>query len=69
MCMLFSPLLKLSSYIDVQVYFHAKDQFLDLSGRLGNKVYIGKRYETQIVAQVAPTLLTTERARWDVVRG
>ena len=24
---------------------------------------------TQIVAQVAPTLLTTERARWDVLRG
>ena len=24
---------------------------------------------TDIVAQVAPTLLTTERARWDVLRG
>ena len=49
--MIISPRLKISSYIDVQVYFHAKDQFLDLSGRLGNKVYIGRRYETQIVAQ------------------
>jgi hypothetical protein len=49
--MTFSSLFTLHSYIDVQVYFHAKDQFLDLSGRLGNKVYLGKRYETQIVAQ------------------
>ena len=46
-----SHLLTLRSYIDVQVYFHAKDQFLDLSGRLGNKVYLGKRYETQSVVQ------------------
>jgi hypothetical protein len=39
--------------MDVQVYFHAKDQFLDLSGRLGNKIYLGKRHETQITVQDA----------------
>ena len=37
--------------MDVKVYFHSKDQFLDLSGRLGNKVLIGKRYEIQIDVQ------------------
>jgi hypothetical protein len=29
----------------------------------------GAAGQTDIVAQVAPTLLTTERARWDSVRG
>ena len=29
----------------------------------------GAAGQTDIVAQVAPTLLTTERARWDVLRG
>ena len=29
----------------------------------------GAGAQTDIVAQVAPTLLTTERARWDVLRG
>ena len=42
-----------SSHIDVKVYFHAKDQFLDLSGRLGYKVYLGKRFESQITVQDA----------------
>ena len=37
--------------MDVKVYFHSKDQFLDLSGRLGNKVLMGKRYEIQIDVQ------------------
>ena len=35
------------------MYFHAKDQFLDLSGRLGYKVYLGKRSESQITVQDA----------------
>ena len=39
--------------MDVQVYFHSKDQFLDLSGRLGNKIYLGKRHEAQITVQDA----------------
>jgi hypothetical protein len=29
----------------------------------------GAAGQTDIIAQVAPTLLTTERARWDVLRG
>ena len=48
--------MNICSNLDVQVYFHAKEQFLDLSGRLGNKIYLGKRYETQITAQDAYTL-------------
>ena len=36
------------SKIDALVYFHAKDQFLDLSGRLANKIHLGQQYETQI---------------------
>ena len=41
------------SNIDVKVYFHANNQFLDLSGRLGHKVYLGRRYESQITIQDA----------------
>ena len=37
--------------MDVKVSFHAQDQFLDLSGRLGYKVRLGKRYESQITIQ------------------
>ena len=37
--------------MDTRVYFHSKDQFLDLSGRRGNKVFKGKRYELQINVQ------------------
>ena len=33
------------------------------------RITAGAAGATQIVAQVAPTLLTTERARWDVLRG
>ena len=35
----------------------------------GDTIAAGAAGITQIVAQVAPTLLTTERARWDVLRG
>ena len=37
--------------MDVKVYFHAENQFLDLSGRLGYKVHVGRRYESQITIQ------------------
>ena len=37
--------------MDVKVWFHSKDQFLDLSGRLGSKVFMGRRYEMQIGVQ------------------
>ena len=39
------------SNMDVKVYFHAENQFLDLSGRLGYKVHVGRRYESQITIQ------------------
>ena len=41
------------SSIAAKVYFHANSQFLDLSGRLGHKVYLGRRYESQITVQDA----------------
>ena len=37
--------------IDAKVYIHAKDQFLDLSGRMGYKIYIGERFESQVSVQ------------------
>jgi hypothetical protein len=37
----------------VKVYFHGNSQFLDLSGRLGHKVYLGRHYESQITIQDA----------------
>ena len=39
------------SLIDTKVYVHAKNQFLDLSGRMGYKVYIGERFESQVLVQ------------------
>ena len=39
------------SHIDVKVYFHGRDQFLDISGRMGYKVYIGQRIQSQITVQ------------------
>ena len=30
---------------------HARDQFLDLSGRMGYKLYIGERFESQVTLQ------------------
>ena len=41
----------LISLVDVKVYIHAKDQFLDLSGRMGYKIYKGDRFETQVTTQ------------------
>ena len=39
------------SNIDVKVYFHSRNQFLDLSGRMGHKIYLGKQYEAQVTTQ------------------
>ena len=39
------------SNIDAKVYFHSRNQFLDLSGRLGYKILLGKQYETQVTVQ------------------
>ena len=36
------------SLIDAKLYIHAKDQFLDFSGRMGYKVFLGKRFESQV---------------------
>ena len=37
-----------SSREDVKVYFHAQGQFLDLSGRMGYKIYKGETIESQV---------------------
>ena len=37
--------------MDVKLYFHAKDQFLDLSGRMGYKIRKGDRIESQITVK------------------
>ena len=39
------------SLIDAKLYIHAKDQFLDFSGRMGYKVFLGKRFECQVTVQ------------------
>jgi hypothetical protein len=47
-------ILKYCSYfslIDAKIYVHAKNQFLDLSGRMGYKLYIGERFESQVSVQ------------------
>ena len=36
------------SKIDVKLYFHGPDQFLDLSGRMGYKLYKGEIMQSQI---------------------
>ena len=36
--------------MDVKVYFHGKDQFLDLSGRMGYKVYKREKLQFPITA-------------------
>ena len=33
---------------DVKVYFHQHNQFLDLSGRMGYKVFKGETVQTQV---------------------
>ena len=33
---------------DVKVYFHRSDQFLDLSGRMGYKIYKGETVQSQV---------------------
>ena len=36
------------SHIDVKLYFHGPDQFLDLSGRMGYKLYRGEIMQSQV---------------------
>ena len=38
----------LCSHIDVELFFHGPDQFLDLSGRMGYKLYRGEKMESQM---------------------
>ena len=37
--------------METKVYFHAMHQFLDLSGRMGKKIYMGDRVESQLTVQ------------------
>ncbi len=39
---------KISRKVPVKIYFHAKDQYLDLSGRMGYKAYVGEDMQAQI---------------------
>ena len=34
--------------VNVKVYIHAKDQFLDLSGRMGYKIHVGDKMQFQV---------------------
>lgn len=38
----------LRSYGAIKVYFHAENQFLDLSGRMGYKAFPKQRVEAQV---------------------
>ena len=38
----------ISRKVPVKIYFHAKDQYLDLSGRMGYKAYVGEDMQAQI---------------------
>ena len=44
----FSILLLLISHEDVKVYFHKNGQFLDLSGRMGYKIYKKEKVQSQV---------------------
>ena len=46
--MTFYYLINVFSHIDVKLYFHGPDQFLDLSGRMGYKLYRGEIMQSQI---------------------
>ena len=37
------------SYEDVKVYFHRNGQFLDLSGRMGYKIYVKDKVQSQVI--------------------
>ena len=39
------------SNINVKVYLHSKNQFLDFPGRVGHKVYVGDKVQTEITYQ------------------
>ena len=36
------------SHVDVKVYFHGPGQFLDLSGRMGYKIYVNDTMQSQV---------------------
>ena len=38
----------LNSHEDVKVYFHKNGQFLDLSGRMGYKIYKKEKVQSQV---------------------
>ena len=39
---------RFNSRKDVKIYFHAPGQFLDLSGRMGHKIFVGKKIYTKV---------------------
>ncbi len=39
---------KTEFYEDVKIYFHAPGQYLDLSGRMGYKLYTGETMQSQL---------------------
>ncbi len=41
-------ILSVRSLIPVKIYFHANEQFLDLSGRMGYKVFPGEIVQSQV---------------------
>ena len=43
-----SNFVEIFSYEDVKVYFHRREQFLDLSGRMGYKIYKGETMQSQV---------------------
>ena len=37
------------SHIDVKLYFDGEDQFLDVNGRMGYKLFIGEKVQSQLM--------------------
>ena len=59
------------SHIDVELYFHGPDQFLDLSGRMGYKLYRGETWQSQITIRDTNIIerdFTAEEEDWDIKR-
>ncbi len=44
----------------MKIYFHAYEQFLDLSGRMGYKIYPGETAQSQVTYEDVRLL-----SRWD----
>jgi len=53
--------------IDVKLYFHGPDQFLDLSGRMGYKLYRGETMQSQIT--VTDTQILERSVKEDAGNG